>query len=216
MAELKRLVAGFRAFRATYFEQRPELFKGLAARGQQPRVLVVACSDSRVDPAILLNAQPGDLFIIRNVANLIPPYQPDGHYHGTSAALEFGVCQLGVKHVIVLGHSQCGGIRALRSACVDHIPTGEFITPWVSLVSAPCCGGKDPNCEHAAGMSPLELEQFAVKTSLDNLMTFPWVAERVQDGRLACHGWWFDLEKGALFEYGAAEARFRLLAGEGN
>src|SRR3954469_1855409 len=106
MASIEKLTAGFRVFRAKYFDHRPEIFEGLVKGGQSPDVLVIACSDSRVDPPILLNAEPGELFVVRNVPNVVPPYQPDGHYHGTSAALEFAVRDLGVREVVVLGHSR--------------------------------------------------------------------------------------------------------------
>lgn len=190
---LDRLVAGFRGFQAHYYEQRPERIVDLVQQGQHPKVLMVACSDSRVDPAILLNAEPGDLFIVRNVANLVPPYAPDGNYHGTSAAIEFAIRDLKVEHVVVLGHSRCGGIRALIDAAgtadVAQPAKRDFIGPWVSI------------CDHARGHnSSEEVEREAIKISLQNLMTFPWVEDRVSAGDLTLCGWWFQMETGNLWE----------------
>ncbi|MGE5538021.1 MAG: carbonic anhydrase [Gemmatimonas sp.] len=194
MAAIDKLTAGFRVFRAKYFDQRPEIYEDLVKVGQSPGVMVIACSDSRVDPAILLNAEPGELFVVRNVANLVPPYQPDGHYHGTSAALEFAVRDLGVRDVVVLGHSRCGGMEALRRSLTGNPVAREFIGPWVSIV-------EPHTCSHEAADAELSrrLEEAAIRTSLTNLRTFPWVAEAERTGKLALHGWWFDLEAGALF-----------------
>ena len=190
---IDRLVAGFRGFRARYYEQRPERMRELSDRGQSPEVMLIACSDSRVDPALLLDSEPGELFIVRNVANLVPPYGPDDGLHGTSAALEFAVRDLGVRHIIVLGHSACGGIEALR-ATVSGTPNGrEFIAPWMEIAAAACpCG--------AGGTVPDQstVEQDAIRISLRNLDTFPWIAEKVVSGEIQLHGWWVDLDKGRL------------------
>jgi carbonic anhydrase len=194
MAAIDKLTAGFRVFRAKYFDQRPEIYEDLVKAGQSPGVLVIACSDSRVDPAILLNAEPGELFVVRNVANLVPPYQPDGHYHGTSAALEFAVRDLGVRDVVVLGHSRCGGMEALRRSLAGDPPSREFIGPWVSIA-------EHAECRHDVDDPDLSrcLEESAIRTSIANLRTFPWVADAERAGKLALHGWWFSIEAGALF-----------------
>jgi carbonic anhydrase len=211
MTAVDKLIAGFGAFRAKYFDQSPGLFERLTSGGQRPEVLVIACSDSRVDPAILLNAEPGELFVVRNVAALVPPYQPDGHYHGTSAALEFAVRDLEVGDVVVLGHSNCGGMAALgRSLSGDPSPR-EFIGPWVSITETTAL-----DCAHhgGAGHRSRYLEEAAVRTSIANLRTFPWVAEAEASGRLRLHGWWFDLERGALFTLDQSGAFAPLVAGE--
>ncbi len=199
MDPIARLIEGFQRFRHKYFVEDRALFEQLSRRGQSPKVAVVACCDSRVDPAIVLDASPGDLFTIRNVANLVPPHEPEGTYHGTSAALEFAVRSLEVEHILVLGHAQCGGIRALMEG--DLRPGGDepydFIGAWMSIarearervtadgtLSEP---ERRPACEKAA-----------VEVSLENLMTFPWIQRRVEDGRLQLHGWYFDLESGEL------------------
>jgi len=197
MSVIDSLVAGFKAFRVTNFEQRPALYEALVNNGQQPEVLMIACSDSRVDPALLLNSQPGELFVVRNVANLVPPYAPDDNYHGTSAALEFAVRDLKVAHIVILGHSRCGGMDVLRKASWGEKPDREFIAPWVSIAERACdCIGHDA----ITGPEGSRLvEQAGLKVSLENLMTFPWVRERVEAGNLSLHGWWFNLEKGELW-----------------
>lgn len=204
---LDRLVAGFRVFRAKYFDQRPMLYTQLITRGQEPDVLVVACSDSRVDPAILLNVEPGELFVVRNVANLVPPYEPDGHYHGTSAAVEFGVLDLKVRHIIVLGHSRCSGIGLLHRRLKGEAAQREFVAQWMSLVvplqgHAPCACDQEPD----------SLGQAAIRASLSNLRGFPWVVSACDEGRLALHGWWFDLDKGALLAVDKATGQFNPLS----
>jgi len=195
---INRLIAGFKSFRETYYEAQPEFYRDLVEKGQRPDVMVIACSDSRVNPSIIAKAQPGELFIVRNVANLVPPYEPDGQYHGTSAALEFAVRDLQVKHIIVLGHSHCGGIRSL---CDGHEGGGnrEFIDRWVSIVGQ----ARDDTLKGAARYRHVERQ--AVKVSLGNLLTFPWVKRRVEDGSLKLHGWWFDLEAGELMAHEGAD-----------
>ena len=165
----------------------------LAEQGQSPDVMLIACSDSRVDPALLLDSEPGELFIARNVANLVPPYGPDDGLHGTSAALEFAVRDLKVSHIVVLGHSACGGIGALRAARSGTPNIREFIAPWMEIASEACPCGAD-------GSVPAQndVEQDSIRISLRNLATFPWIAERIAAGDLKLHGWWVDLEQGHL------------------
>ncbi len=206
MAAINQLVSGFKVFKARYYEHRPELYESLRTLGQNPEVMVVACSDSRVDPAILLGAEPGELFVIRNVANLIPPYQPDGRLHGTSAALEFGIRDLKVRQLIVLGHSGCGGIQALRRCCAgDPLREREFIGPWVSLGMRAC-----ELVSEDSDNGPIE--RAAIEISLENIATFPWVSDGLAAGTLAVHGWWFDLQKGELWGYDGETKKFALLA----
>jgi carbonic anhydrase len=188
---MEHLIDGYRTFRAATWPERRALFEQLAARGQSPRTMVIACSDSRVDPTMIFNVAPGELFVVRNVANLVPPYMPDAVFHGTSAALEFGVTVLQVTDLIVLGHGMCGGIRALLD---PSLAPKEFVGPWMSIAKRArdrvlACDPVDPQtaCEHEA-----------VKVSLENLRTFPWIAERVADGRLTLHGASFDIRTGVL------------------
>jgi carbonic anhydrase len=190
---MERLVAGFRGFRARYYEQRPERMRELSDRGQSPDVMLIACSDSRVDPALLLDSEPGELFIARNVANLVPPYGPDDGLHGTSAALEFAVRDLKVKHIVVLGHSACGGIEALRAARAGSPNVREFIAPWMEIASEACPCGVDGDVPEQDA-----IEQGSIRISLRNLRTFPWIEERIASGDLKLHGWWVDLEQGRL------------------
>ena len=190
------LIAGYRRFRTRTWPARRRRFETLAERGQSPRALVVACGDSRVDPAMIFDAGPGEIFTIRNVANLIPPCQPDDAYHGTSAALEFAVLVLGVRDVIVMGHGLCGGVRALLDGLPDAPGSfpGSFIAPWLRL-AAPArartlaCAPADPqlHCEHEV-----------IRLSLDNLRSFPWIADRLEAGTLHLHGAHFDIRTGLL------------------
>ena len=193
---IDRLIAGFKAFRETYYEDQPEFYRDLVENGQSPDVMVIACADSRVNPSIIAKAEPGELFIVRNVANLVPPYQPDGHYHGTSAALEFAVRDLLVGNIIILGHTHCGGIKCL---CEGHEHAGdrEFIDDWVSILSEARDDSLQGEAQHR------HVERQAVKVSLENLLTFPWVKKRVEDGSLKLHGWLFDLEAGELMAHDA-------------
>ena len=205
---IAKLIDGFAAFRETYFAADNDLFQRLVSGGQAPKVLVVACSDSRVDPAILTGAEPGELFVIRNVANLIPPYHGAGTYHGTRAALEFSVCDLEVEHIVLLGHSRCGGIRSLMAPAADS--GGTFMRAWMGMVSDACRteapAGDDDSQARAT-------EKAALLMSLANLEQFPWVADRVQAGTLTLHAWYFDLEQGALLGWDPGQERFLALAG---
>lgn len=200
MAEIKQLIEGFGRFKSHYFEKEPGLFQQLINQGQSPKVMVVACCDARVDPAIITDCSPGDLFVVRNVANLVPPCEVGDGYHGTSAALEFAVRTLHVEHIVVLGHSQCGGIQAL----VDNAgggPVGEFISPWMAIAKNAC--------QHVLATAPdapriekiRACEQAAIQGSLRNLRTFPWIHEAVAQQRLALHGWYFDIVQGQLLTY---------------
>jgi carbonic anhydrase len=188
---MEDLLRGYRRFRQQHWPEQRRLFETLAEQGQRPTTLLIGCSDSRVDPAIIFDAAPGQIFVVRNVANIVPPYQPDPAYHGTSAAIEFGVLGLEVRNVVVMGHGLCGGVRAL----VDGVPSqfGDFLAPWIS-VAAPArrvleCAPADP---HRA------CEEEVVRLSLTNLRTFPWIAERVASGRLRLFGAHFDVHTGML------------------
>lgn len=191
-APINGLIAGFKGFRAINYEkQAGRLFAKLAHEGQSPKVLLIACSDSRVDPAILFSATPGELFVIRVVAALVPPYKPNADFHGVSAALEFAIRDLEVEHVVVLGHAYCGGIRALKTMEDGIVHDREFIGPWVSMADQ-AVGNiplSEPPCKH---------EQAAVRYSVQNLLTFPWLKEKVETGKIELHAWWFDLDEGHL------------------
>ncbi len=190
---MEKLLAGYRRFRANGWPEQRRLFESLAKDGQRPRSLVVACVDSRVDPAMIFDVAAGEMLTVRNVANLIPPYAPDVAYHGTSAALEFGVRVLEVPHIIVLGHSFCGGVQSLLKGASEN--ARDFIAPWMSMAEpARAVALRRTSAEERQQCCEHEV----IKISLANLMTFPWISEPVAAGKLALHGAWFDIPTGAL------------------
>ena len=209
MNHIDKLVEGFKRFRQSHFVEDHALFDRLNQQGQAPKTMIVGCCDSRVDPAIITDSDPGDLFIIRNVANLVPPHETAGSFHGTSAALEFGVRNIGVENIVVLGHAQCGGIRAL----MDDAPrTGEgdgFISGWMRVASH----ARNRVLSRMQGAPREELaracELEAILVSLDNLLTFPWILERVAQRKLTLHGWYFDMRNGELLHYDAPSNSFK-------
>jgi carbonic anhydrase len=194
---MDNLISGYRRFRANGWPARRSMMESLARGGQRPNALVVACIDSRVDPVMVFDARPGELLTVRNVANLVPPYAPSGSYHGTSAALEFGVRELEVGHLVVLGHGLCGGVQALLNSSKDGTAAtaGDFIAPWMSIaeparlrsMSRTTDEDRQRCCEHEV-----------IKVSLANLRTFPWIAEREARGALKLHGAWFNIFTGEL------------------
>jgi len=188
---LDPLVEGYRRFRSEIWPQERARYEALAHWGQSPDTMIIACSDSRVDPQTIFGAVPGEMFVVRNVAALVPPYEPDkaGH-HGTSAAIEFGVRVLKVERLVVLGHAQCGGVRAMIHGAPPQ--ARDFVADWVDI-------GKSAMGEPGAPAAPLaELEAAVVRLSLANLMTFPWIAEAVAKGRLSVQGFRFDIHTGIL------------------
>jgi len=212
MKDIDDLVAGFRRFQSAYYGERRELVERLVRQGQAPKVMVVACCDSRVDPAIVTDCDPGDLFVVRNVANLVPPFEEGGGYHGTSAALEFAVRCLNVEHVIVMGHARCGGIRALLGDIRFEGGAGQFITPWMSIVEEARREVVAIHSADDADSRAVACERVAVRVSLGNLMSFPFVREAVAAGRLQLHGWDFELDRGELHGYDPATRGFEFLA----
>lgn len=204
MKSVPHLYDGYRTFRSLTFPANRQLYRELVTRGQSPRVMIVSCCDSRVDPATIFSAQPGELFMVRNVANLVPPYEPQGEFHGTSAALEFAVTGLNVEHVLVLGHAYCGGVKAFLEGLYGPDPDRPFITRWMSLLGPALAHLSDSGALRDAEPARRALELASVKLSLANLLSFPFVKERVADGRLALHGAFFDIERGLLLEYDPA------------
>lgn len=186
------LIAGYRRFRSGTWDRERARFNELSQSGQSPRTMLIACSDSRADPQMLFDARPGELFVARNVANLMPPYSPDSKFHGTSAALEFGVRVLKVRNVVVMGHAMCGGIHALLHGAPDE--ASDFVGHWVNIAE---------RAKLRALQFPPEkrqdyCERESVRLSLENLMTFPWVREPVEAGALALHGCFFDIRSGVM------------------
>jgi carbonic anhydrase len=191
---MERLLEGYRRFRAHGWLERRRMLESLAEVGQNPQALVLACVDSRADPGMIFDAAPGEMLTVRNVANLVPPYAPDVAYHGTSAALEFGVRVLSVPHIVVLGHGQCGGVRALLEGAPEN--ARDFIAPWMSMAES-----VRERALHRPTFDERQqsAEREIIKLSLTNLMTFPWIAERVASGSLRLHGAWFALRTGVLW-----------------
>jgi len=186
---LKKFLDGYIAFRDKYVHSDQSVMKMLSKDGQRPEVMVVACCDSRVDPALILQCDPGDLFVVRNVANIVPTYTKDVTFQGTSAALEFGVCYLNIKSIVLLGHSQCGGIEALL--CNDDARQTDFIKNWVSVVKN----------EAKVQLSADDYAKYALKQSYKNCQTFPWIKDRMEAGDLDIYRWFFDIKTGQIFTY---------------
>ena len=189
------LQAGYRAFLGERFLRERSRYEALADV-QRPQIMVVSCCDSRVSPEVIFDASPGELFVVRNVANLVPPYRPDNDHHGTSAALEFAVQALRVKHIVVLGHARCGGIRAFASPGDEPLSPGDFIGHWMQLIAPAAERIGPPGGDLDGYLARLELA--AVENSLRNLMTFPCVQILVERGKLQLHGAYFGVATGVL------------------
>jgi carbonic anhydrase len=207
-AALARLVQGFERFHAAYFETDHSLFDQLVREGQRPKVMVVGCCDSRASPQMITDSAPGDLFVIRNVAALVPPYMPDGRPAGVSSALEFGVKGLEVGHIVVLGHAMCGGVRSLMEYG-DADPRFEFVGRWVGLLAEAREEVKSLVTQAEPALLARHAEKASVLVSLRNLMTYPWIVEQVSAGRLALHGWYFDFTLGVLMAAETPRGPFR-------
>lgn len=202
------LLAGYRRFRENRNESERERWRELA-EGQSPRAIIIACSDSRSDPATIFDTDPGEIFVVRNVANLVPPFEEGGGRHGVSAALEFAVTQLNVPEVMVMGHERCGGIQAALTGQFRDAPAGEggFIAGWMSQIDGPAA---DIAHEHGTGEEAFQvLEEVAIRQSLANLRTFPFVAEREKAGTLKIVGCHFSISEGQLYVLDEAEDNFR-------
>jgi len=183
---LTKILNGYRQFRENY--KNLTLMPSKLGADQKPEIMIVSCCDSRVDPAIIFECDPGDLFVIRNIASLIPPYEKDEFHHGTSAALEFGIKILNVKHLIILGHSNCGGIENIRQNCDKK---NDFISNWLSIL----------NSKNFNNLPLEDCIKTALTQSYDNCLTFPWIQEKIQSGELEIHTWFFDLKTGILNQY---------------
>jgi carbonic anhydrase len=202
------LLEGYRRFRANKFESERGRWHDLA-EGQSPRAVVIACSDSRADPATIFDTDPGEIFVVRNVANLVPPFEPGGGRHGVSAALEFAVTQLEVPEIVVMGHESCGGINAALTGKFRGAPAGEggFVATWMEQIDGPAA-----QIAHSHGTgdeAQRELEEVAIRQSLANLRTFPFVADREKAGRLKLVGCHFSIRDGELWLLDEAEDSFR-------
>jgi len=207
---INKLIFGFTHFRERYFSERKDLYRRLVREGQKPKIVMIACADSRVDPAIVLQADPGDIFSIRNVANMVPPYEEneDVTYHGTSAALEFAVGHLGVEHIVVFGHAHCAGVKAMVQGQQGNPVAGHFVPAWTSIVDRAYTMAKTKNPTAEGEELDRCCERQSVLVSLENLMTFPFIRERVEAGDLEIHGWYLDIAEGELSQYNASADKF--------
>lgn len=208
----KKILQGYKSFRKNYFRSGDGLYKGLVRDGQAPETLVIACSDSRTDPAIVMNSQPGDLFVVRNVAAIVPPYKSDSAHHGTSAAIEFAVRTLKVKHIVVMGHSLCGGVQALAEH-ETFDKTYEFLPQWVNIGAAALETVTEKMKDATPEKRRRALEQAVTLVSLENLLTFPWIRSEADAGRIQLHGWHLDITNGSLLRYNAARNAFEDIDG---
>lgn len=190
------LIDGYRAFLNDRLRHEQDRYRELAHRGQSPEIMVIGCCDSRCSPEVIFNARPGELFVVRNIANLVPPYAPDAQAHGVSAALEFGVVALKVKHIVVLGHAQCGGVRAFAEGAEPLTP-GDFIGNWMKLM-APAAQKIGPQDNRSLSDYLTLLEQANIALSLENLMTFPRLRAMVERGEVNLHGAYFGVATGQL------------------
>jgi carbonic anhydrase len=206
------LLDGYKTFTTQRLPTEQSRYRELSTGGQSPEVMVIGCCDSRVSPEVIFDAGPGELFVMRNIANLVPVYQPDGNAHGVSAALEFAVNVLRVKHIVVLGHAQCGGIRAFVDKAAPLSP-GDFIGKWMQMFVKP--GEKVEQRDHESMQDFVtRIEKAAVFRSLENLMTFPFVRSAVERGEMVLHGAYFGVAEGSLFVLDQVAKEFRRANGE--
>ena len=206
---MSNLIEGYRRFRESGWKRERDRWSELA-EGQSPKLMVIACSDSRVDPSQIFDVKPGEIFVVRNVANLSPPFETEPGHHGVSAALEFAVTQLEVEEIVVMGHGSCGGCAAALTGQFDEADHGEghFIATWVAMLEDARRSVRAAH-EELDDAAFLAMERQAVKVSLANLRTFPWIIERERDGRLALHGGHFSIAEGRLYMLDEAEGEFR-------
>ncbi len=209
MADVTKFLNGIENFQQRHFGENRQLARTLVD-GQKPQALLIGCCDSRVDPAVLLNCDLGELFILRNIANLVPPYLNNDDYHGVSSSLEYAVCHLEVSDIIILGHSECGGIAALMESA-NSGEMGEFIGKWVNIAAAARDKVLEEFAHQGREKQARACEKEAILVSLKNLMTFPWVKERVAKGQLSLHGWYYNIKTGQLRYYNQLTGEFEIL-----
>jgi carbonic anhydrase len=209
--DVSKFLSGFKRFQHNYLGARHAYFDRLVREGQHPRALVLACCDSRCDPALLMDCDPGDMFVVRNVANLVPPLTQAGSFAGTTSAIAFAVHNLEVEHIIVMGHAQCGGIRTLLEHKPPSCHEDELISKWLSIAE----DARHKVLQELQDKTPETLsracEQASILVSLGNLMSYPWISRRVEAGSLLLHGWYFDMINGTLLQYEPDAGEFRAL-----
>ncbi|WP_019221027.1 carbonic anhydrase [Bartonella senegalensis] len=194
----ERLLSGYQSFIKNHFLYRTADYQQLAIEGQKPEILVIACCDSRAVPETIFDAKPGEIFTLRNVANLVPPFSPDNQYHATSAAIEHAVQLLEVKHIVVFGHAHCGGVSTALEGTCKSLSSNDFIGQWISLL-APAAQTVVANKSLTVAEQQTALEKLSIRHSLKNLETFPWIKARKEQGVLTLHGVWFDISSGELW-----------------
>ena len=194
----ERLLNGYRTFMNGRYTAERERYRTLAEAGQEPHTLVVACCDSRAAPETIFDCGPGELFVVRNVANMVPPYEPDGQYHATSAAIEFAVQALKIANIVIIGHGRCGGIKAALDPAMEPLSPGDFIGKWMGLVR-PAADQIQSNDLMTQSERQTALERVSIRNSLGNLRTFPYVRALEEQGKLQLHGAWFDISTGELW-----------------
>lgn len=205
------LVERYHGWRATRFEENQVWYARLANDGQRPRAMVISCCDSRVDTLAMFGAEPGDLFVVRNVASIIPRYNPDQEHHGTSAAIEYAVNDLRIAHIVVVGHSNCGGVEACYDMCAGNAPELEektsFLGRWMDILRPAYDRIRDIETDRTGRLRAMEQE--GVLTSLENLETFPFVASAIGNNLLTLHGAWIDIGKGSMHVYSRSSGGFK-------
>lgn len=211
MRDVGKFVQGFKRFQDHYLGNHHALFDQLVKEGQRPRALMIACCDSRCDPALLTDCDPGDMFVVRNVANLVPPHTQATFFAATSSAMAFAVSNLGVEHIIVMGHACCGGIRALMANEPPECDEEELIAKWLGIAA----DARQQVLQQLPGKSPEiqahACEQASILVSLENLLSYPWISRRVNEGSLTLHGWYFDMERGEMLQYQPGTGKFEVL-----
>jgi carbonic anhydrase len=210
----QRLIDGYSAFASGRLQSEQDRYRELAEHGQTPEIMVIGCCDSRVSPEVIFDARPGELFVVRNVANLVPPYETDGKYHGVSAALEFGVGVLKVKHIVILGHAHCGGIRAYAEDA-EPISPGDFIGRWMSLM-APAAEKVGARGSMSRADYLERMEKASIVNTLGNLMTFPRLRKLIERGAVTLHGAYFGVAKGELSVLDRSTGEFRPVGSSGS
>lgn len=208
MDAIQSLIKGYRDFHTGLYRQNEARYRELGTHSQQPKAMIIACCDSRADPAMIFSADPGELFVVRNVANLVPPYQPDAYLHGTSAAIEFAVKGLNIADIIIMGHARCGGIQALYENGNGKVNEGDFIAGWMSLVRDVADDVRKTHAHLDRDALLRQMEQRAVLRSIEMLRTFPFVSEREKAGKLRLHGWFYGIATGVLSIYEPKLDRF--------
>jgi len=211
MRDVSKFLSGFRRFQQNYLGEQRALFEQLIQQGQKPRALVIACCDSRCDPALLTDCDPGDMFVVRNVANLVPPHVQATYFAATTSAIAFAVHNLEVEHIIVMGHAQCGGIRALMEHKTPDCNEEELIAKWLGIAEEARQQVLREFNDKPIQMQANVCEQSAILVSLENLMSYPWISSRVQEVKLTLHGWYFDMRHGELYEYRPESGVFEVL-----